>query len=208
MKVLLLIIIIGYLLGCIHGSQIVGKYKKINIKKSGMKNSGASNATLLLGWKYGLIVAFIDVGKAVFSLSITMYLINYAAILSDWHIIYILVNGLFVIIGHNFPINMNFNGGKGTASFFGLLLFMNWKFAFISLVVAVVFSFVTNYFVLGTFSGYLLFNSYIAYLYGVGPILIAFLFTILFLLKHADNFKRILRKEEVKLSTLFRKEAG
>lgn len=205
---LLVVVFLGYLLGCVHGSQIVGKYKNINIKKSGMKNSGATNATLLLGWKFGLIVALVDIGKAVLSLSITAYLLSFVVSLSEWEIIFLLLNGLSVVIGHNFPITMNFDGGKGTASFFGFLLFMNWKFALICLFLALIISFLTNYFVIGTFSGYIMFNMYMAYWYQLLPIFLGLLFTILFLIKHAENFKRIINNEEIKLRTFFRNETS
>ncbi len=48
---LLIIAIIGYLFGCINGSQIIGKCKHIDIKNYGSRNAGASNVTLQLGWK-------------------------------------------------------------------------------------------------------------------------------------------------------------
>lgn len=205
---LILVIVIGYLFGCVHGSQIIGKYKKINIKKSGMENSGATNATLLLGWRYGLLVAIVDIGKTIVSMFLVASILNMQNILVDWQIFYLLTNALFVIIGHNYPITMNFNGGKGTASFFGVLLYLDWKYAIISLFMALIFAFITNYFVFGTMLAYLAFITYIAYVYGKGPVLLAFFFTVLFLLKHAENFKRIMNHEEVKLSTLFRKEIG
>lgn len=208
MNILIIIMSVGYLLGCLHGSQIVGKYKNINIKKSGMKNSGASNATLLLGWRYGLIVAIIDIGKAIISLKLTLYILQHYQVIDDFVIVYLLVNGLFVIIGHNFPLTMNFNGGKGTASFFGVLLFLNWKLAVISLFIALIVSVIANYFVLGTLSGYIVFNFYITFLYSKMPIMLSLLFTSLFLIKHRENFRRIMNNEEVKLRTLFRKEAS
>lgn len=208
MNVLLVIIVVGYVMGCLHGSQLIGKYKRINIKKSGTKNSGASNATLILGWRYGLLVAIIDVSKAIISLQLTVYILQFYDVFVGLSILYLLVNGLFVIIGHNYPVTMNFNGGKGTASFLGVLLFLNWKLAVISLLMALIISFISNYFVLGTLSGYLTFNMYIAYLYGKGAALISLLFTSLFLIKHTENFKRITNNEEVKLRALFRKEAG
>lgn len=205
---LLMIVIIGYLFGCIHGSQIVGKYKKINIKKNGMKNAGASNATLLLGWKYGFIVAFIDVFKAIVSLLIVAALLNKFNVLFEMQILLLYVNALFVVIGHNFPLQMSFNGGKGTASLFGVLLYIDWKFAVMGLIILLLFAFVTNYFVTGTLMLYLSFIAYTFYTIGRAPTFVACLFTVLFFIKHAENFKRIVNKEEVKLSTLFRKEAS
>ncbi|HZW67181.1 MAG TPA: glycerol-3-phosphate acyltransferase [Pseudogracilibacillus sp.] len=208
MNLLLMIIIIGYAFGCLHGSQIIGKLKQINIKDGGTKNAGASNATLQLGWRYGLIVAIIDIGKAILSLQMTLYLLHYYEIFYDLTIVYLLINGLFVIIGHNYPLTMNFQGGKGTASFLGVLLFLNWKLALISFIMALIISYFSNYFVLGTLSGYLIFDGYIAYFYGKGPAMIALLFTSLFLITHTENFRRIMKDEEVKLRTFFRREAS
>lgn len=205
---LLIVIVIGYLFGCIHGSQIVGKYKAINIKKSGLKNAGASNTTLLLGWRYGFIVAFIDVTKAILSLLLVAILLNKYNVLFEVQILLLYVNALFVVIGHNFPLQMNFNGGKGTASLFGVLLYIDWKFAVLGLLILLLFAFVTNYFVTGTLMLYLSFITYTGYTFGRGPMFIACLFTALFFVKHTENFKRIMNKEEMKLSTLFRREAS
>src|SRR5699024_8390363 len=122
-----LIVMIGYLSGCINGSQIIGKMKNINIKSNGMKNAGATNTTVLLGWKYGFIVAFIDIMKAVISLMIATVFLNKIGIMIEVYVLLLYVNALFVIVGHNYPIQMGFKGGKGTASLFGVLLFIDWK---------------------------------------------------------------------------------
>src|SRR5690625_4074435 len=206
MYLLFIIMFIGYLFGCINGSQIVGKFKNINIKNSGMKNAGASNTTILLGWKYGFIVAFIDVFKAIISLLVTAIILNNYNVLYEFQILLLYINALFVVIGHNFPLTMSFKGGKGTASFFGVLLFLDWKFAVMGLVILLLFAFFTNYFVTGTLVLYLSFIMFTAYTFGRGATYIAFLFTVLFLVKHIDNFRRIMNKEEVKLSSLFRRE--
>ena len=204
----LIVIIIGYLFGCVHGSQIVGKYKQINIKKSGMKNAGATNATLLLGFRYGLIVAFIDVFKAIISLLIISSLLYKFEVVYDLQIFYLYINALFVIIGHNFPLTMNFNGGKGTASLFGVLLYIDWRFAVMGLFILLIFAFVTNYFVTGTLMLYISFAMYTAFLFGRAPTLVSVLFIVLFFIKHMENFKRIINKEEVKVSSLIRREVS
>lgn len=54
---LLISSLVGYLFGCLNGSQLIGKYKQVSIKHAGMKNAGATNATLVLGVKYGVVVA-------------------------------------------------------------------------------------------------------------------------------------------------------
>ncbi len=201
-------IIVGYLFGCVHGSQIIGNYKKINIKENGMKNAGATNATLLLGFKYGLLVAFIDILKAIISLLFISYLLIKFNVMYDAQVAILYINALFVIIGHNFPLTMNFKGGKGTASLFGVLLFFNWTFAVMSLFILLLFAIITNYFVTGTLMVYVTFVMYTAHTFGQIPALIATMFVILFFIKHRENFRRILQKEEVKVSTLLRREAS
>lgn len=203
-----IIMMIGYLFGCINGSQIVGKMKNIDIKNNGMKNAGATNTTVLLGWKFGVLVAFIDVFKATISLFVTAYLLQNYVVSYDLQILLLYVNALFVVIGHNFPLTMSFKGGKGTASFFGILLYFDWKIAVIGLILLLLFAVVTNYFVTGTLVLYISFITYTAYTTGRGPIVVAFLLAVLFMVKHMENFRRIMNNEEVKLSSLYRKEAS
>ncbi|UZM99856.1 glycerol-3-phosphate acyltransferase [Lysinibacillus sp. MHQ-1] len=51
------------MIGCIHGSKVAQFLSGVDLKKAGHGNAGASNATLSLGWKYGVLVALIDIGK-------------------------------------------------------------------------------------------------------------------------------------------------
>src|SRR5699024_7548630 len=119
--------LLGYVFGCINGSEIIGKYKKINIKQTGMKNAGATNTAVILGVKYGIIVAAIDILKAIISLYILSTILNNMFIMPDIQTILLFINGLFVIIGHNYPITMKFQGVKRSASLFGVLLFFDWR---------------------------------------------------------------------------------
>lgn len=205
---IIIIILLGYLFGCLNGSQMIGKLKNINIKQNGMKNAGATNTTVLLGWKFGFIVAFIDIIKAVISLMVATVFLNKVGVAIEWHVLLLYVNALFVIVGHNYPIQMSFNGGKGTASLFGVLLFIDWKFAVLGLFILLLFAIVTNYFVTGTLMLYLSFIGYSFYYFGRGPATIAFLFTMLFVVKHVENAKRIVNKDEVKVTSLFRREVS
>lgn len=203
-----MICFIGYLFGCINGSQIVGNYKNINIKKSGMKNAGASNTTIVLGLRYGIIVAFIDVSKAIFSILLIVFLLNHFEIINEAQIIYIYLNALFVVLGHNYPITMNFSGGKGTASFIGLILMIDWRIAFMGLCVLLLLSFVTDYLVIGVLSMYISFIGFTYYSFGLSPVLIALLLLFLSIMKHIENYKRIISKQEIRLSSFYRKEAS
>ncbi len=153
----LLVTLIGYVFGCFHGSQAVSKYKKVDIKNSGVNNSGASNTTILLGWKYGILVAIIDIFKATLSIVLVLYLLNSQGITGQMQTLLVYINALFIIIGHNYPITMKFSGGKGTASLVGILLAIDWKVAVVGIGILLLFTLATDYLVVGVFFMYMSF---------------------------------------------------
>ncbi|WP_099156529.1 glycerol-3-phosphate acyltransferase [Virgibacillus ndiopensis] len=203
----LLSIVIGYLFGSIHGSQIVGKLKKIDIKNVGIKNAGASNTTILLGWKYGILVALIDIFKATLSIILLLFILRENGITDDTQTLMVYINALFIIIGHNYSITMKFTGGKGTASLVGVLLAIDWKIAVIGIGILFIFTFATDYLVIGVLFMYLSFLITTYYFFGIEPTMIVVLLSILSIMKHIENYKRILAKEETKLSSMFQKDA-
>ncbi|WP_430788770.1 glycerol-3-phosphate acyltransferase [Virgibacillus flavescens] len=198
--------IVGYLVGCMHGSQLVGKYKKVDMKKTGVKNSGASNTTIVLGWKYGCVVALIDIFKATFSVLLLLNILNQSGMTEEVKTVLVYLNVFFVIIGHNFPITMNFNGGKGTASIVGAFLAIDWKVAVICISVLVLVTLTTDYLAVGVLFMYISFVALSFYYFGVSPGIIALLLFAVSLMKHQENYKRVLAKEETKLSSLFGKK--
>lgn len=60
-----LAVVMGYLIGSSNMAYWISKIKKVDIRKNGSGNLGASNATVLLGWGAGVIVALHDIGKAL-----------------------------------------------------------------------------------------------------------------------------------------------
>ncbi len=112
---------IAYLIGAIPTSVIAGKLLRgIDILKEGSGNAGATNVWRVLGWKTGVTVLTIDLGKGVLAASV-IPLIPFGAISIDPLLIPILC-GLAAVIGHVFPIYTGFRGGKGVATAAGMLL--------------------------------------------------------------------------------------
>lgn len=200
---LIVFIIIGYLFGCVNGSQIIGKLKNIDIKNSGVKNPGASNTTILLGWKYGAIVALIDIGKAIIPIVILKLLLDDPY----FEMIAIYTTGFSVIIGHIFPITMKFKGGKGTASLIGMLVAIDWKIASIGIGILIMMTLLTDYLVVGVHLMYLSFISTTYWFgFGIAPICIAIVLTLISIYLHVENYKRITNKTETKISSLLKKK--
>src|SRR5699024_4158484 len=116
-------------------------------------------------WRSGLFVAAIDVLKAMISLYIVSSLVIHVDFMVEYQVLILYINAMFVIVGHNFPLTMHFKGGKGTASFLGILLFIDWKFAVMAFMMFLLFAVATKYFVAGTFFAYLSFTAYTSFTY-------------------------------------------
>lgn len=207
MGIVLFLALVGYLFGCIHGSQLIGKLKGVDIKNSGVKNAGASNTTIVLGWKYGIMVAIIDIVKAI--IPITLLRLFLDTILIDMAMFYTLLYllGFFVIMGHIYPFSMKFNGGKGTASLVGMLIVIDWRIGLIGILVLVIGTWITDYLVIGVFFMYVSFIITTYWLdFGFNAIWISISLLLVSVLKHMENYKRIANKQEKKLSSMFSKK--
>ena len=199
--------LVGYLIGCIHGSKVAQFLSGVDLKKTGHGNAGASNATLSLGWKYGILVALIDIGKGVAAIiGIHLYFTDTSLYTGEqiWLFTYIIAAG--VILGHNFPFHMGFNGGKGTASIIGILLAVDWKIGLFALILFIILSFATNYLIVGVLEFYLVFCT-ATYLWipGLGPTLIAIGLFIIAITLHIENIKRLVQGTEPKVTSAFKK---
>lgn len=190
-----LVMILGYLFGCLQWSYILGKIiKKQDIRNHGYGNAGASNTVTAFGWKMGAAVAILDIVKAIISIIIVRYILNSSDMLSLY------LNGTSVILGHNYPFFMGFKGGKGTASTIGMLLAINLKLGLLGILVIVLVTILTDYIALGTMALVTFFVIGTFYLgYGPACILLSIFIAILSAYKHLPNIKRILSHNETGL---------
>ena len=130
--------------GCIQTSFFIGKVLfKIDVKNQGSKNAGASNGVLLFGWAYGVFIGLVDLMKAYIPVSICLTLTQFDMFLAS-------IVGGGVILGHIYPFFMNFNGGKGMSSYFGMILALDFSFGMILLLLSAIFLMVTNYVAVAT----------------------------------------------------------
>jgi len=118
---LILIIVISYLAGSIPTSIIVSKlFFGFDIRERGSGNAGGTNAFRILGWKVGLTVMILDLGKGV----LATYLISQIRIDSlSWPMVYVqIIARSAAVIGHIWTIFAGFRGGKGVGTAAGMLL--------------------------------------------------------------------------------------
>ena len=187
-----LIILIGYIFGCLQWSYILGKIiKKKDIRTLGGGNAGASNTVTVFGWKMGVLVGILDIAKAIISIIIIRYILKSSDIFSLY------LNGTSVILGHNYPFFMGFKGGKGTASTGGMLFAINLKLGLLGLLVILAITLFTDYIALGTMALVTFFVIATIYLgYGPACILLALFIALLSAYKHIPNMKKIISKSE------------
>ena len=117
-------LIAAYFLGSIPSAYIIGRLRKgIDIRQVGSRNMGAMNVFYNVGFLYGLLVLFMDLGKGAAAIAIARYCLEVPVALE-------LISGVVVVLGHSFPVWLRFRGGKGGAPLIGtLIFFMPWGLA-------------------------------------------------------------------------------
>lgn len=111
-------IVLGYLLGSVSGSLLLGRLRGIDIRTQGSGNAGGTNAFRTQGLWFALGVAMIDVGKSALAAWIGGW-----GIADGGHALRVaLLAGAAAAAGHVWPLYYGFRGGKGVAAVFGVLL--------------------------------------------------------------------------------------
>ncbi len=198
---ILLAILIGYLLGNINASYLLGKiFKGIDIREQGTSNAGAANAVIVMGWKLGAATFLIDALKAAVAMWIVKYINNGNTDLS-------VLAGVMAMFGHIYPVFMKFKGGKGIASILGIMLGLNWFIAVVLYITIVLGAVITNYLVLGELLILILFPVAV-YLLGYSTFVIVLIIfaCLLSAYKLRENFSRTFKGTEQKLSSVLNKK--
>ena len=199
---ILLAIIIGYLLGNINASYLLGKlFKGIDIREKGTANAGASNAVIVMGWKFGAAVFFIDALKAAVAMWIVKYITNGNTDLS-------VLAGVMAMVGHIYPVFMKFKGGKGIASILGIMVGLNWFIALVLYATIVLGTVFSNYLIFGEFLILILFPIAV-YLLGYSNFAVVLIIFVCLLstYKLRENIIRTFKGTEKTLgSVLFKKK--
>lgn len=122
----LLAAVVCYLIGSFNFAVLIARVKKVDIRHQGSGNPGTMNMTRTLGTKFGIINFICDVLKGGVPTLVGWIIykdyvfVGTTIAVSDFARYFF---GLFVIVGHIFPVTMGFKGGKGIASTIGLFLF-------------------------------------------------------------------------------------
>ena len=188
----ILVIALGYLLGCSNMAKYIAAMKKVDLSAGGSGNPGASNAVILMGWSAGVLVAIHDIGKASLAVILARLMFPGAPLIGA-------AAGVAAVLGHIYPFWMKFQGGKGFASYLGMTIALHWKFAIAVLLLVVAVTLITDYIVAATTTTIVLVPI------GLGILTQSLILPLILLIaslviawKHKDNYIRMYNGTEIR----------
>lgn len=109
-------LLVSYFLGAVPTSYLLSRlFAGIDLRQHGSGNLGATNLYRVLGWKYAIPAALVDIAKGVVPVLV------FAPRVSDSQL-FALACGVAAIVGHVFSVFVGFKGGKGVATAAGVML--------------------------------------------------------------------------------------
>lgn len=188
----LLWLIVAYLLGSLSSAIILCKLIRLPDPRSqGSGNPGATNVLRLAGKKLAILVLISDVLKGVAAVGLAKWggldshLLGWVA--------------LAVFVGHLFPIFFGFQGGKGVATAFGVLLILAWPLALAVLVTWLMVALIFRYSSLAALTAALFAPIYGYWLLASQNYFPVVIICGLLLIRHYSNIYKLFRGQETKI---------
>lgn len=183
----------NYFLGSLPCGLLIGFLTKgVDIRKYGSGNVGATNVSRVAGFLPALVAGVGDALKGFLGAYLATHFLPHPLL---W------LGGIFLVVaGHDWSVFLRFRGGKGVATTLGLLFYLSWQAALLCFLVWVVMVLITRYSSLGSLTGALAMPVFLAlfqrpwWFIVWGIIAAGMVF-----LKHKENIRRLLKKQELKI---------
>jgi len=186
---LIIIILTSYLMGSIPFGLILTQiFLKKDIRKIGSGNIGATNVLRAGNKIVGYLTLVLDVLKAI--IPIIYIKLNYPDL--------IYVSSLSVFLGHVFSIWLKFKGGKGVATYVGILFCINYFLGIIFVISWLIIFIISKFSSLGSILSSLVIPIYIFLNSDYNNEYFFVIMFVLILFTHRENVKRLINKEESK----------
>ncbi len=177
----------GFVCGSIPFGYLAGLINHLDIRKKGSGNIGFTNVQRILGWKWAVPVLILDIAKGVVPVVFARgFGLLPAAV------------GLGAILGHTFTPYLKFSGGKGVATSIGVAAVLCPRSLFPSVFVLLLILLITGFVSLSSLGFSLSLPLLTLIFYQGNPILLIFTLciTILLIIRHIPNIKRLLTGSE------------
>jgi glycerol-3-phosphate acyltransferase PlsY len=184
-----LIGISSYLMGSIPFGFILTKiFLKKDIRKIGSGNIGATNALRTGNKIIGYSTLILDILKAIAP-------IVYVKI---FYQDFLYIASLCAFLGHVFPIWLKFKGGKGVATYLGILFAINFYFGVVFIISWLVTFFISKFSSLSSLVGAASIPIFLLILAKFNQVIFFTIMFVLIFFTHRENIKRLINKEETK----------
>jgi len=204
------VVIIGYLLGSIPFGVLISRYSaKVDIKQHGSGKTGATNVLRTVGAKPAILVVILDLLKGVLAVVFARLIVggDYLVVGSFGlgALVAQVMAALAAMAGHNWPIFLKFKGGRGVATFFGGLIALCPPAALFGGEILILGAGLTRFVSLGSIAGAvgaytILMPLTIMHGFPVEYLAYALVGTIIIVVMHRDNIKRLLAGNERRLT--------
>lgn len=204
----IIISIIAYCIGSINFSILISKRKAgFDVREKGSGNAGSTNVLRAVGLKAAIITLICDILKGVVAIAIALLIGNITQ--NTDNALLLQLAGIFVVLGHTFPIFFGFKGGKGVATSLGVILIINWKIGLICLCFALVIILFTRMVSMGSIGSAILFpilvlfmggNNFIAQVSGIRFVVFGIILALIIIFNHRENIIRLMNGTENKIS--------
>ncbi|MBQ3408355.1 MAG: glycerol-3-phosphate 1-O-acyltransferase PlsY [Clostridia bacterium] len=200
MAVYILMAIIAYAIGSVNFSVIFSKkFAGFDVREKGSGNAGSTNMLRSVGKGPALLTLICDILKGIVTILLAIGIGKIATEVKPE--ILVQIAGIFVVIGHTFPVYFGFRGGKGVATSLGILLLVNWQIGLICLVFALAIMILTRMVSLGSVLTAVLFpilTIFITenYIIKGNYIIFGIIMALIVIFNHRSNIKRIYNGEE------------
>lgn len=188
-----LVIFISYLIGSISFGYIFCKViKGVDIRNYGSGNTGATNISRILGLGPSVIVFILDALKGISAIYLTRFFAESPII--------IILAGIAVIVGHNWPVFFGFRGGRGIATSLGVLFAISPVVFIWLLIIGISVVALSRYISLGSVSGAVALPFLMWHFKLELPFIIfGILMSSLAIIRHIPNLKRLKEGKESKI---------
>ena len=206
MKVILYILaaICGYMIAGLNPAIALSKaiYKK-DIRECGSGNPGFTNFKRTFGNKWAWWVLVLDLSKAAVVVGLFAWLLSRQGVEFQLGAAY---TGMFCMLGHAFPFQFKFKGGKGFLVCLSTVLIVDWRVGLIATGIMTVLLLTTKYMSLSTTLAMLLCPLLLFFFGATWPVILMVAACAIFMAaRHRENFKRLAQGKESKFSLFQRK---
>ncbi len=189
--VLGVVAVLAYLLGAVPFGLVTAKVMGLgDIRQIGSGNIGATNVLRTGNKLAAFLTLVLDAGKGAVAVLVARYALGEDAAQ---------VAGLAAFVGHIYPVYLGFKGGKGVATFLGILLALSFPVGLAACATWLVVALVTRYSSLAALMAAALSSLWLFYLNQGQILFLVVILTILIYIRHAANLKRLNAGTEPKI---------